>query len=118
MVKALVPALGLLNSVRSGLPFFVVEVSWQVVGDGVCINNLLPKIYTFNRIKGFNKTMLRKLNISIEQVLKKKIARTPTGHYGKSIGFGNMCSFLFRQHASFIVDQNIDIDRGTINATK
>ena len=118
MVKALMPALGLLNLVRSGLPSFVVEISRQVVGDGVCINNLLPKIYNFNRIKGFNKTMVRKLNISIEQVLKKKIARTPTSHYRNLIGFGNMCSFLYWQHASFIVGQNIDIDGGTINATK
>ena len=42
VVKARMPALRLLNSVRSGLPCFVVQVSRQVVGDGVCMNNLLP----------------------------------------------------------------------------
>ena len=62
--------------------------------------------------------MVRKLNISIEKVLKKKIARTPTGHYGNLIRFGNMCSFLCRQHATFIVGKKLDIDGGTINATK
>ena len=62
--------------------------------------------------------MVRKLNISFEQVLKKKRARNPTGHYGNLIGFGNMCSFLCRQYAFFIVGQNIYIDGGTINATK
>ena len=62
--------------------------------------------------------MVRKLNISIEKVLKKKIARTPTGHYGNLIRFGNMCSFLCRQYTSFLVGQNIDIDGGIINATK
>jgi 3-oxoacyl-[acyl-carrier protein] reductase len=102
MVKALMPAPGFLNSAGSGLPWFVLEVSQQVVGDGVCINNLVPKIHNFNRIKGFNKTMVRKLNISIEQVLKKTIARNYTGHYENLIGFGNMC-FLWRQYASFIV---------------
>jgi 3-oxoacyl-[acyl-carrier protein] reductase len=95
-----------------------VEVSRQVVGDVVCKNNLLSKIYNFNRVKGFDKTMLRKLNIFIEEVLKKKIARTPTSHYANLIGFGNICSFLCRQYGSFIVSQNIDIDGGTINATK
>ena len=42
MVKALMPALRLLNSVISGLPCDVVPVSRQVVGDGVCMNNILP----------------------------------------------------------------------------
>ena len=62
--------------------------------------------------------MVRKLNISIEQVLKRKITSSPTGHNGDSIGFRNMCAFLFRKHASFIIFQNSVIDRGTINATK
>ena len=81
MVKALMPVFGFLNSAGSGLPWFVLELSRQVVRNGVCINNLVPKIHNFNRIKGFNKTMARKLNISIEQVLKKPIARNRTGHY-------------------------------------
>ena len=62
--------------------------------------------------------MVRKLNISIEQAFKKTIAKTPTGHSENTIGFVNMSSFLCRQHASFIVSQNVDIDGGMINVTK
>jgi hypothetical protein len=39
-----------------------------------------------------------------------------SGHYGNIIGFGNMCTLLYRKNASFIICQNIVIDGGTINA--
>lgn len=116
-VKAPIPALGLSNSARAGLTGFVAGVSRQVAGDGVCINNLLPGIHDTDRIKGFDETMAKNLNISIEDARKKKSATIPAGHYGDAVSFGKMCAFLCSQHASFIIGQNIVVDGGAINVT-
>ena len=116
-VKAPIPALGLSNSARAGLTGFVAGVSRQVARDGVCINNLLPGVHDTDRIKGFDETMARNLNISTKEARKNKAATIPAGHYGDANGFGNMCAFLCSQHSAFIIGQNIVVDGGAINAT-
>jgi 3-oxoacyl-[acyl-carrier protein] reductase len=116
-VKAPIPALGLSNSARAGLTGFVAGVARQVAGAGVCINNLLPGIHDTDRIKGFDKSLSKTLNISIEEARKRKAAAIPVGHYGGAASFGQTCAFLCSQHANFIVGQNIVVDGGAINAT-
>ena len=116
-VKAPIPALGLSNTARAGLTGFVAGVSRQVAKDGVCINNLLPGIHDTDRIKEFDKTMAKDLNITINEVRKRKSSSIPAGYYGNANGFGNICAFLCSQHAEFIIGQNIVVDGGAINAT-
>ena len=116
-VKAPIPALGLSNSARAGLTGFVAGVSRQVAPDGVCINNIMPGIHDTDRIKGFDETLAKNLNISIEEARRRKLLTIPAGYYGDAEGFGNTCAFLCSQHAAFIIGQNILLDGGAINAT-
>ena len=116
-VKAPIPALGLSNTARAGLTGFVAGVSRQVAKDGVCINNLLPGIHDTDRIKGFDETMAEELNVSVNEIRKKKALTIPAGYYGDAQGFGNTCAFLCSLHAGFIVGQNIVLDGGAINST-
>jgi 3-oxoacyl-[acyl-carrier protein] reductase len=116
-VKAPIPALGLSNSARAGLTGFVAGVAREVASNGVCINNLLPGVHDTDRIKGFDETMAKSLNISIDEARKKKAASIPAGHYGDAASFGKACAFLCSQHAAFIIGQNIVVDGGAINAT-
>ncbi len=116
-VKAPIPALGLSNSARAGLTGFVAGVSRQVAKDGVCINNVLPGVHDTDRIKAFDETSARDLNITVGEARKIKAASIPVGHYGKSEDFGNTCAFLCSQHAAFIIGQNLVVDGGAINAT-
>ena len=116
-VKAPIPALGLSNSARAGLTGFVAGVSRQVACEGVCINNLLPGVHDTDRIKGFDETLAKNLNVSIDEARKSKARLIPVGRYGDASSFGKMCAFLCSKHASFIVGQNILVDGGAINAT-
>ena len=116
-VKAPIPALGLSNTARAGLTGFVAGVSRQVAKYGICINNALPGVHDTDRIQGFDETMAKSLNISIEEARQKKVLSIPVGRYGDAESFGNTCAFLCSQHASFIIGQNIVIDGGAINAT-
>ena len=116
-VKAPIPALGLSNTARAGLTGFVAGVSRQVARDGVCINNLLPGIHDTDRIKGFDETLAKNLNITVDEARRRKETSIPVGRYGDAAGFGNTCAFLCSQHAAFIVGQNIVVDGGAINAT-
>ncbi|MDG2474452.1 MAG: SDR family oxidoreductase [Paracoccaceae bacterium] len=116
-VKAPIPALGLSNTARAGLTGFVAGVSRQVAKYGISINNALPGVHDTDRIKGFDETMAKSLNISIEEAREKKALSIPVGRYGDADEFGNICAFLCSQHASFIIGQNIVIDGGAINAT-
>ena len=116
-VKAPIPALGLSNSARAGLTGFIAGVSRQVARNGVSINNLLPGVHDTDRIKGFDESMAKNLNISIIEARKKKADSIPTGHYGDAMAFGKTCAFLCSQHAAFIIGQNIVVDGGAINAT-
>ncbi len=116
-VKAPIPALGLSNTARAGLTGFVAGVSRQVAKEGVCINNVLPGVHDTDRIKAFDETAAKNLNISITEARRKKAMSIPAGRYGDSESFGNTCAFLCSQHAAFIIGQNIVVDGGAINAT-
>ncbi len=116
-VKAPIPALGLSNTARAGLTGFVAGVSRQVASDGVCINNVLPGVHDTDRIKVFDETTAKNLNISIEEARRKKAMSIPAGRYGDSEGFGNTCAFLCSEHAGFIIGQNIVVDGGAMNIT-
>ena len=116
-VKAPIPALGLSNSARAGLTGFVAGVSRQVAKDGVLINNVLPGVHDTDRIKGFDETLAKNLNITVDEARRRKETSIPVGRYGDAAGFGNTCAFLCSQHAAFIVGQNIVVDGGAINAT-
>jgi 3-oxoacyl-[acyl-carrier protein] reductase len=116
-VKAPIDVLGLSNGARSGLTGFVAGVARTTVKHNVTINNLLPGVFDTDRIQATLDSMAKKMNVSKDEAMKRRVAAIPAGRMGTPMEFGQACAYLCSMQAAYVTGQNFLIDGGAYPGT-
>jgi 3-oxoacyl-[acyl-carrier protein] reductase len=115
-VKCPIPELGLSNGARAGLTGFVGGLARQIARHNVTINGLLPGPFLTDRLRAGMMDAARAANVPMEEILKQRSSKNPTGRVGDPFEFGEACAFLCAASSGFIVGQNLLLDGGNFNS--
>ncbi|MEX2451361.1 MAG: SDR family oxidoreductase [Rhodospirillales bacterium] len=111
-VKEPIKILGLSNGARAGLTGFCAGISRETIAHNVTINNLLPGGFETERLRSSNKVRAERAGISLEEVVKERLADVPAGRFGDPSDFGEACAFLCSAQAGYVTGLNFLIDGG------
>ncbi len=109
--------LGLSNGARSGLVGFVAGLARQTVARNVTINNLLPGIFDSDAQRQHVRALVEPSGKSFEELWRARGEANPARRYGRPAELGAYCAFLCSEHAGFITNQNLLIDKGSYPRT-
>lgn len=116
-VKSPIDALGLSTGARSGLTGFVAGLARTTVARNVTINNILPGTFDTNRLAGNFAAQAKRENLSLEEVMGKRLAKHPAHRFGRPEEFGAACAFLCSINSGYINGQNLLVDGGSFSGT-
>jgi catechol 2,3-dioxygenase-like lactoylglutathione lyase family enzyme len=100
------------NGACAGLTGFVAGLSRSVAEHNVTVNNLLPGTFDTDRLKSNIQALAKssgRESVAVSEEIRKA---NPTRRFGDPEEFGAACAFLCSRQASYIMGQNILIDRG------
>jgi len=112
------PIEGLILStvMRSGVVGLVKVLSDELASSNIRVNNLLPGRIETDRVAHLDQSMAERLNMSVEQVRARSIARIPLGRLGSADEFGMAAAFLLSPAAAYITGATLRFDGGLIRA--
>jgi len=102
--------------VCAALANFGKQLANQVVGDGICVNVILPGLTNTPRRIEKMKTIAKLENKSIEEVEVQELQGIPMNRFIRSDEIADLTAFLSSDRAASIVGQNIAIDGGASEA--
>ena len=111
-VKEPIDNLLLSNVFRSGVTSLVKSLSFQLAGDHIRINNIVPGLFDTERLRELDLRNSGEWRISVENVRKINFDKIPMGRYGDPEEFGNAAVFLLSQAASYVTGETFVIDGG------
>jgi 3-oxoacyl-[acyl-carrier protein] reductase len=111
-VKEPIDNLLLSNVFRAGVTSLVKSLSFQVAGDGIRINNLVPGFFDTERLQDLDLRNSREWRLSLENVRKINFDHIPMGRYGNPDEFGKAAIFLLSDAASYVTGETFIIDGG------
>lgn len=111
-VKAPMPQFELSNGARSGLTGFVGGLARQVAQHNVTLNNLLPGLFSTERIARAFPVIAHNRGVPVETVVAERLKSIPAGRFGDAAELGDACAFLCSAQAGFITGQNLLLDGG------
>lgn len=111
-VKEPIDNLLLSNVFRSGVTSLVKSLSFQLAGDRIRINNLVPGFFDTERLQELDLRNSREWRLSLENVRKINFDRIPMGRYGYPDEFGKAAVFLLSEAASYVTGETFIIDGG------
>src|SRR6476660_2580088 len=87
-VKMPLVGLDLSSGARAGLTAFLAGIARSVAHHNVTINFMLPGPFDTDRLRSNNETTAKKQGITIEEVVKQRIAAIPARRLGQADEFG------------------------------
>jgi len=113
MVKSPSPIMCVSTATRSAVTALSKAVSKEAVMDNVTINNMLPEVFDTGRQQQNAELIMRLAKVSYEDARKKLVSRITAGRMGTPKEFGDTCTFLCSQQASYMSGQNVQLDGGS-----
>ena len=113
MVKSPSPIMCVSTATRSAVTALSKAVSKEAVMNNVTINNMLPEVFDTGRQQQNAKLIMRLAKVSYEDARKKLVSRITAGRMGTPKEFGDTCTFLCSQQASYMSGQNVQLDGGS-----
>jgi len=107
-----IPALGISNTLRVSLANWAKTLSFEVAGDNVTVNVLMPGRIGTERLDQFYKVTSEATGKSIEEVKAEAAAVIPMGRVGRVQEFAALAAFLAGQGAGYITGTATAIDGG------
>jgi 3-oxoacyl-[acyl-carrier protein] reductase len=111
-LKEPIDSLLLSNVFRSGVTSLVKSLSFQLAGDQIRINNLVPGFFDTDRLQELDLRNSREWRLSLENVQKINKDKIPMGRYGDPDEFGKAAAFLLSDAASYVTGETFIIDGG------
>ena len=111
-VKEPIDSLLLSNVYRAGVTSLVKSLSFQLAGDKIRINNLVPGFFDTDRLKELDLRNSREWRLSLDNVRKINFEKIPMGRYGDPREFGKAAAFLLSGAASYVTGETFIIDGG------
>lgn len=116
-VKAPINVLGLSNGARAGLTGFIAGLARDVASHGITVNNVMPGDFETARHTLNTEAMAKRDGRSFDEMKAIRVGRIPAGRYGQPEEFGEFCTFVCSQQASFLTAQNLLVDGGKYPGT-
>jgi len=111
-VKEPIDNLLLSNVYRSGVTSLVKSLSFQLAGEHIRINNLVPGSFDTERLRELDLHHSGEWRISLENVRRINFDRIPMGRYGDPDELGKAGVFLLSEAASYVTGETFIVDGG------
>ena len=111
-VKEPIDNLLLSNVFRSGVTSLVKSLSFQLAGDQIRINNLIPGSFDTDRLRELDLHHSGEWRLTLENVRQINFNKIPLGRYGDPEEFGKAGVFLLSEAASYVTGESFVIDGG------
>ncbi len=115
-VRQPIPELGISNTLRVALANWGKTLSFEVAGDGVTVNTLLPGRITTDRTHQLDTARAEREGKSFDDVRTASAKLIPLGRYGTVEEFGAAAAFLASEQASYITGALVPVDGGLIKS--
>lgn len=107
-----IPTIGISNTMRSAIAGWAKTLAGEVARDGITVNMLLPGVIATDRSVQLHQGTAKRLNISVEEALKRFESSLPVGRMGTPAEFGAVAAFLASPLAAYVTGSMIRIDGG------
>jgi 3-oxoacyl-[acyl-carrier protein] reductase len=111
-----IPAIGISNTLRSAVVGWAKTLAGEVARDGITVNMLLPGVIATDRSNQLHQAAAKRLNIPVEEALKRFETTLPVGRMGTAAEFGAVAAFLASPLAAYVTGSMIRIDGGLTRA--
>ncbi|MBI4182657.1 MAG: SDR family oxidoreductase [Proteobacteria bacterium] len=110
------PNMVLSNTLRSAVVGYMKTLADEVAPDGVTVNIIVPgSIYT-DRTRQSTVVNAKRLGISEEEMIKRRVAAIPVGRFGRTEEFGAMAAFLCSEAAAYMTGSMWRVDGGLVRS--
>ncbi len=107
-----IPTIGISNTLRGAIAGWAKTLAGEVARDGITVNMLLPGVIATDRSVQLHQGTAKRLNISVEEALKRFESTLPVGRMGTPAEFGAVAAFLASPLAAYVTGSMIRIDGG------
>jgi 3-oxoacyl-[acyl-carrier protein] reductase len=107
-----IPELGISNTLRVSLANWAKTLSFEVAGDNVTVNLLMPGRIGTERLEQFYKINVERTGKSLDEVKAEVAAVIPMGRVGRVEEFASLAAYLAGQNAGYITGTATAIDGG------
>jgi len=114
-VKQPIPGLGVSNTIRGAVASWAKTLSFEVGGDGITVNNILPGFTDTERLASLIEAKSASQNILTEDVENAMQSTVPVGRFGKPEETAKAIAFLASHSASYISGVSLAVDGGRLS---
>ncbi len=95
---------------------FTKNLSEEIAGEGITINNVLPGSIHTKRLEEVTRMQALHHGSDPDQALTERIRRIPTRRLGRSKEMADLVAFLVSERAGFINGLSIPLDGGQLRS--
>jgi len=115
-IIAVVPNLGVSNTIRLALVGWAKTLAGEVAGAGITVNCVAPGRIATDRVAELDQAQAVREGITLEEVQRRSRASIPIGRYGDPDEFAAVVSFLASARAAYVTGSVVRVDGGLIRS--
>ena len=104
------------NTLRGAIVNFTKTLANEVAKDNVTVNIIAPGTILTDPTRSSNEADAKRLGISVEEIVKQRVAMIPAGRFGEPEEIGAMAAFLCSKTASYCTGSIWRVDGGRIKS--
>ena len=100
------------DAVRAGVTVMAKTIASDLAPFGITVNNIAPGPITTDRLIEIHTARAKKLNITVDEQLRRFSQTIPVRRMGEPKEIGDLCAYLCSLQAGYLTGQSIVVDGG------
>ena len=100
------------DSIRAGVTVMAKTIASDLAPFGITVNNIAPGPITTDRLIEIHTARAKKLNITVDEQLRRFSQTIPVRRMGEPKEIGDLCAYLCSLQAGYLTGQSIVVDGG------